>query len=416
MDAWLGEARLVQPLSVRIVVAVCLFLIGSFALYGVVGTYTRRVHAEGSLIPDAGLITVATPVAGRVSSSGAEEGDRVEKGQILYTINLDAVSARGPTQERVIEQLERQKASVRRQRMLRATTASTEKKSLADQIRNLESQSTQLDEQIELQKKLVEPLKDRIEVLADALSNGLVRSADFQTQNYIYLQATTQLAQFTQSRLQLDGKLSDLKAQYANFDGKLAQDLAEMDRTIAQLEQQKAESEARRAIEVRAPEEGVLTSIRVKPGQAVEAGAALLTLLPSRGRLQAHLFVDSSSIGFVEPGATVMLRYAAFPYQRFGLHRGVVTEVTRAPLTSNHPPPAPTAENRESEPAPSPDLYRVVVKPDSGTVLAYGEQRPLEAGMRVEADIALENRPLYRWLLDPLNRVKRSFELVTNSG
>ena len=47
---------------------------------------------------------------------------------------------------------------------------------------------------------------------------------------------------------------------------------------------------------------------------------------------------------------------------------------------------------------------------------AYGEQRRLEAGMRVEADIALEKRPLYRWLLDPLYHVKRSVDLVTEGG
>jgi membrane fusion protein len=57
-DAWLGEARLVQPLSIRLVAGVCLFLIASFALYVTLGTYTRRVHAEGLLTPNVGLITL----------------------------------------------------------------------------------------------------------------------------------------------------------------------------------------------------------------------------------------------------------------------------------------------------------------------------------------------------------------------
>jgi membrane fusion protein len=190
-DAWLGEARLVQPLSIRLVARVCLFLIASFALYVTLGTYTRRVHAEGLLTPNVGLITLIAASAGRVSSSGVKEGDRVDKGQLLYTINLDPVSASGPTQKRVIEELGQQKASVEKQRALKAATAATDKQSLADQIRNLNDQSSQLDEQIDLQNKLVVPLRERIEVLAKALSDGLVRSADFQTQNYIYLQAST---------------------------------------------------------------------------------------------------------------------------------------------------------------------------------------------------------------------------------
>lgn len=409
-DSWLGDAQLVQPLSVRVVTLVCLGLIVSSVAYAVLGTYTRRVHALGLLTPDVGLITVASPVAGRVSSSGAKEGDHVEKGRLLYTIDLDAVSANGPTQERVIDQLRRQKESIVKQRALRASMAESEKNALELQAANLEAQATQLKKQIEVQEKLVPPLKDRVETLAKAVSNGFARSADLQTQSYLYMQATAQLAQFNQASLQTSGKIDDTKAKLETFDAKLAQDLAEMDRSSAQLEQQIAESEAKRAIEVRAPENGILTSIRVQAGQNVSSGTALLTLLPSEGRLQANLFVDSSAIGFVENGAVVMLRYAAFPFQRFGLYRGVVTEVTRAPVESGDALDESGIENSDKTRG---GLYRIVVRPDRNDVMAYGEKRPLEAGMRVEADVALEMRPLYRWLFDPLNHAKRSFDLVT---
>lgn len=408
-DAWLGEAQLVQPLPVRIVTGICLALILAGLAYGALGTYTRRVHAQGLLTPNVGLITLTSPASGRVSAAGGREGGRVERGQLLYTIDLDAVSASGPTQTRVIDELGRQRESVEKQRSLRAATAATEKRALSEQIANLGAQSRQLAEQIDLQEKLIQPLRERVEVLSKAVTNGLARAADLQSQNYLYMQASTQLAQFKQTNLQLTGRIADLSAQRATFDDRLARDLADMDRSAAQLEQQRAESEARRAIEVRAPEAGVLTSIRAQAGQSVGAGATLLTLLPSEGRLQANLFVDSASIGFIESGAAVMLRYAAFPFQRFGLYRGVVTEVTRAPLEGGDLPETAGAKRPGG-------IYRVVVRPDDDGVVAYGERRRLEAGMRVEADIALEKRPLYRWLLDPLYRVKRSVDLVTEGG
>lgn len=408
-DAWLGEAQIAQPLPIRLVAGICVILILATLLYAFRGTYTRRIHAEGVLAPNVGLITVASPMAGRVSASGAKEGDRVEQGQLLYTIDLDAVSASGPTQQRVIEELGRQKESVQRQRKLRAATALTEKRAIQDQLKNLEAQSRQLKEQIALQDQLVPPLKARADQLADAVARGYARSADFQSQSYIYMQASSQLAQFRQAGLQIDGRIGDLKAQLATFDDKLARDLAEMDRTAAQLEQQRAESEAKQAIEVRAPENGILTSIRAQAGQQIAAGATLVTLLPSKGQLQANLFVDSSAIGFIEPGATVMLRYAAFPFQRFGLYRGSVTEVTRAPFE--------TSDGTEiARKTAGSGVYRVIVRPDEDGVIAYGERRRLEAGMRVEADIALEKRPLYQWLIDPLYHVKRSMDLVTEGG
>ena len=413
-SAWLGEAQVVHPLPIRVVGGLCLAFVALVGLYAWLGSYTRRIHAEGLLAPDIGLITVASPLAGRVSASGVREGERVERGQLLFTIDLDAVSANGPTQERVIAQLGRQRESVERQRAARAAMAKAEKEGLREQVTNLEAQRAKIEEQLALQEKLVPPLKARADELADLVTRGFARAADFQSQNYLYLQATSQLAQFRQGGLQVEGKLGDLRAKLATFDETLARDLAELDRTAAQLEQQRAESEARRAIEVRAPERGVLTSIRAQAGQTVAAGASLLTLLPSEGRLQANLFVDSSAIGFIEPGATVMLRYAAFPFQRFGLHGGRVTEVTRAPLESEGNQPE--AARNAAKNAGNGGVYRIIVRPDADSVAAYGEQRRLEAGMRVEADIALEKRPLYRWLLDPLYHVKRSVDLVTDGG
>lgn len=409
-DQWLGEAQFVQPLSIRLMAGLGLTLIAATLLYAGFGTYTRRVHAQGRLVPDVGLVTVASPVAGRVMSSGVKEGDPVAKDQLLYTIDLDAVSAAGPTQERVIDELDRQAQSLRRQRDLRAGMAETEKRALAEQQANLKAQAAQLAEQIDVQAKLVPPLKERVDVLAKAVTSGYARAADLQSQNYLYIQASAQLGQFRQAALQLDGKIADIGSQLTTFDSRLARDLAELDRSAAQLAQQKAESEARRALEIRAPQAGILTSIRAQAGQPVSAGATLLTLLPSEGRLQADLYVESAAIGFIETGASVMLRYAAFPFQRFGLYRGVVIEVTRAPLDASDAAAAGTRQPGDN------GLYRVVVKPDSDGVVAYGERRRLEAGMRVEADIALEIRPLYRWLLDPVLRVKRSVDLVTRGG
>ena len=137
-------------------------------------------------------------------------------------------------------------------------------------------------------------------------------------------------------------------------------------------------------------------------------------MLPSSGKLTAHFYVDSSAIGFVEKGEPVIMRYAAFPFQRFGLYRGVVTEVTRAPVGTGDNES--TAVDAEAKAKPAEGLYRIVVDPELAYVEAYGERRPLEAGMKVEADIAIETRPLYHYIFDPLKHLQRSVGLVTGGG
>ena len=46
----------------------------------------------------------------------------------------------------------------------------------------------------------------------------------------------------------------------------------------------------------------------------------LLSILPAGSKLEAQLFTPSRSIGFVRVGQQVLLRYQAFPYQKFGHH------------------------------------------------------------------------------------------------
>ena len=411
-DVWLGEAQLIQPLSVKLAASVCAILASAGIAFLIGGSYTRRVHADGILAPKTGLMVIASPSAGRIASAGALEGQHVEKDQLLFTIDVDAMSANGPTQKLVLAQLQAQKMSVQRQREVRASVAAIEKQELRDQLANTLDQSEGTVTQVALQKQLTQSLKDRADQLKSALLNGIARASDVQNQNFLYIEANSQLATLEQSGLQLLGKIADLKSKLAEFDANLTRDLAEMDRQIAQLQQQIAESEAKHSIEVRAPEKGILTSLRVHAGQQVPAGGTLLTLLPALGNLQANLYVDSSAIGFVAKGEPVMLRYAAFPFQRFGLYRGVVSEVTLAPIDA-----APAPQNTTDPMAlTNKGLYRITVRPEQGFVNVYGARHALEAGMQVEADIALEKRPLYRWLLDPIYHLKRSAALVSEGA
>jgi membrane fusion protein len=412
-DGWLGPAQLVQPISIQVISGTTLALLIAVLLYACIGTYTRRVHATGVVLPSAGLITVASSAGGVVTSTAVREGAAVTKGELLYTINLDTNSSDGATQQRVLTALQRQRANLEKERDLRRATAQVEKQGLSDQRTNLQKQNSELAQQIAIEGQAVDIQKNKAAALQKGVQSGFVRDSEFQSQNYLYIQTLSQQAQFQQMQLQNDAKIADLGRQIAMFDDKLAQDVNNVDREILRVEQLISETEAKRTIEVRAPEAGTATSIRVHVGQQVVAGAPLLTLLPSAGKLSVDLFVDSAAIGFISKGAPVILRYAAYPFQRFGLYRGKVAEVTRAPVETL---PENTGKDANGGGDARAGIYRVRVMPDQPYVMAYGKQKTLEAGMRVDADVALERRPLYRWLFDPLYHLQRSVSLVSNGG
>lgn len=145
---------------------------------------------------------------------------------------------------------------------------------------------------------------------------------------------------------------------------------------------------------LRAPVTGLVANRLVEAGQAVQPGQPILSLLPQGSELRAQLLVPSSAVGFVKSGDRVLLRYQAYPYQKFGAHEGTVIRISRSALAGSQ---------KDGDAQQS--LYRVLVSLDQQGVLAYGTMEPLRPGMQLEADIMGERRKLYEWLLEPLYSV-----------
>ena len=120
-------------------------------------------------------------------------------------------------------------------------------------------------------------------------------------------------------------------------------------------------------------------------------------MLPRGSGLHVELLVPTRAIGFVKPGNEVVLRYEAFPYERFGQYRGVVTDIGRnvwtqgehvGPLTAKEP------------------MYRIDVKLDKQVVSALGTDYALRPGMLVNADLLLERRTLLEWIFEPVMKLR----------
>jgi membrane fusion protein len=173
-----------------------------------------------------------------------------------------------------------------------------------------------------------------------------------------------------------------------------ARELQAGQRDIAMLEQDLAENDARRRVLVRAPQDGTVTAITAEPGQPAALNQALASLLPAGSALEAELYAPSRAAGFVKPGMPVLLRYQAYPYQKFGQAHGRVREVSASAMR-------PDELAQASGPAAEP-MYRVRVALERQAVTAYGAERPLMSGATLDATVLLERRRLYEWVLEPL--------------
>ena len=168
----------------------------------------------------------------------------------------------------------------------------------------------------------------------------------------------------------------------------------------AALEQEATELGGRRTLVIRAPEDGVVTALSAQHGQWLTVGQTLATLLPANSALIAELYAPSRAVGFVQTGQRVQMRYAPFPYQKFGQQSGEVVEVSRTAIAPRDLPAGALLS------ATTEGLYRVRVKIDSQTILAYGRPQPLASGTQLDADIELDQRRIVEWVFEPLLSLK----------
>lgn len=413
-DKWLGRVQISQPLPIKIVSWGCIVLtIGTFFLL-FYGTYSRRVHATGQVMPSGGIVTLGATEPGIISAIHATEGMHVNKGDIIFTEDLENTSITGPTQKLVLDELKKQRNFLENQRVLREKAVPMERQALLNQIQFLTRQCAQIENQLADDKTILPLVQNAMIKMQSAKSSHLITEAQFQSQLATYAQLINSHSQALQSHTSDQGKIADFAARLVRLDTDLAHDKNDFNKQIASIDQQIVQNEGRRSIIVLAPENGVLTGVRGYLGQQVTAGTTLVTLLPMGHSLQIDLYVNSSSIGFLREGEPVLLRYDAFPYQKFGLHHGHISEITRAPVVSDSQKDNETAQmSNDRTKLPAQDIYRIRVIPDQRYVETYGIRHPLEAGMTVSADIATDHRRLWEWLLDPIVSIQDTITTTT---
>jgi membrane fusion protein len=404
-DGRLGDIVLIRPLSFSLACTLAIALTGLFVALMAAGTYTRRSTVSGQLIPDTGIIKVYVPQPGIVLEKHVSEGSAVKQGDVLYVLSSERRSStRGDTQAAISQQVHERELSLRDELGKTRQLQLRERDALAKNIGGLESELVKLEGQISGQRDRVRLSEEAMARHKKLLAEGFISREALQPKQADLMDQQARLQGLERERMAIGRDLLALRNDLAGLQFKQENQLARISRGIASAEQELSESEAKRRLIIAAPDGGTATVVTAEVGQAVEVGRPLVAIVPSGAKLQAHLHVPSRAVGFVRPGDAVLLRYQAYPYQKFGHQRGRVASVSRTATPSSEmsasaaPPTGPAAAANEP-------MYRITVDLESQAVGAYGLQQPLQAGMLLDADVLQDTRRLYEWALEPLYAV-----------
>ncbi|KXV51496.1 transporter, partial [Gluconobacter albidus] len=208
-DTWLGRVQISQPLPVRIVAWSCATLALGAMLLLTFGTYTRRVHATGQVMPKSGLLTLGATQPGTISMIHAREGQRVQKGDLLFTEDLEATSLTGPTQKQILADLLRQKTLLQKQRILREKSAPIEHQALLNQVQFLTRQRELISTQLSSDENVLPLVQRALAKMQGAEQSHLIGEAQFQSQLYTYAQLFSAHSQALQSRTDAESKIAE---------------------------------------------------------------------------------------------------------------------------------------------------------------------------------------------------------------
>jgi membrane fusion protein len=402
---WQGHAVLALGLPAAFTTVASLALAAAAGALVIFGSYARRVDMQGAILPSSGVIAISAPVSAWIKNLAVREGEPVDKDALLYTLDLDTATKDGGTQQQIFKVLTSEREMLVQQIDRKTRMSEETQHELRQKIDNLNAQFDELGGQIATQKGFFKTISDEYNLFLGLVERQHASLNELDTRRQSWMQSQTKLQELESSKLRLKGELNDAQYQLATLAITTSDDIDALKSKIVDIDEKLANTEARRSIEIRAPEAGMVTAIVGHPGQVVGASAPLLKIVPQHATMRAELLAPSSSIGFIHKGERVLLRYSAFPYQKFGEYRGTVLSVSHAALNSDEVKGLLAGAQPSNQTGP---YYRVIVEPDSQSVSIFGEPRTLPASMQVQAYALLDRRPLYQWILDPLYDIGRA--------
>lgn len=417
-----------NPLG-RLVLWTLLVFLTFLLAWAAVGQLDVVAVAEGRLVPSGYLKIVQPAEAGIVKEILVHEGDHVRAGDVL--MRMDTLAA-----EADLEALESDYARMRL--ALARIDAELEGKpfepgpgvpedlmeeAAARYRANREALAAALDEERSRLRKAEQELaaarqqKKRLEVLLPLYREEETAFEKLADKGY---SAQLRLLGKRRDRIEKEQELATQVHLIASAEAGIEQSKKKLGQIVAEyrrrlhaerqevrakldaLTQELAKQRHRRTLmELRAPQDGIVKELASHTaGTVVQPGTVLATLVPSRESLKAEVWISNEDIGFVRPGQAVRLKFAAYPFQKYGMGEGTVEYVSADAQTGE--------EVREARLPPmlaQPLRYKALVTLDEGALVREGRRYQLSAGMHVTAEILLGRRTVAEYLLSPVRRV-----------
>jgi membrane fusion protein len=393
-----GDVILAQPPAARVLAptfAVVLIVIATFLA---AANYARTEKVAGYVSSSLGVSTLLPPRPGVVERVFVRTGDRVKAGAVLLNVASGATLTDGSSLElHQREQLASQKRELEQQVRSAQALFDLAEARRTERIAALSKQVALLNSSCALARQRLSVASERTAAFEQLASEGVATKDQYQDKVDRGLALEAELRSLESALSERAEERQRLERERETAPVELETRRSELRLKIAEIDARSSDTLSRSSYAIKAPISGTVAVIQAMPGEFVRAERPVAVLIPDGGRLEASLLVPTRASGFIERGQAVGIKYAAFPYQEFGIQEGRVQRIETAILSpSELAAPVPVTE----------PVYRVLVEPLHEEIRAGGRSYRLQPGMLLEAEIVLERRRLLSWMLKPLQSLR----------
>lgn len=404
---------------------IAVWLIMAFALIALLWSIFGRINvvatAVGRIITKDHTKVIQSMEIAVVKSIQVRDGQVVKRGQVL--IELDATAAASDSERLRNETLTAQLEAMRAQAMLSALTNEqppqlgaimgisagrmlAEQSQLLGQYQEYQSHQQQLQAEISRHRAELQTMQEQVVKLEQTAPIAHRRAEDYRKllkddfisrhgyleREQVRIEQEQDLAVGQARVREIRAVLMEVKSRQIMLAAATRRQLLDQhnlsSQKAASLEQELNKAEQRgRLMHLTAPVAGIVQQLTVHTvGGVVTPAQALMVIVPHGNTLEVEAMLPNKDIGFVNPGQDAEIKVEAFPYTKYGILHGKISQVSSDAI----------ADEKLGL------IYVTKVKLDKDALYVGNKIVRLTPGMAVTVEIKTGTRRVIEYFMSPL--------------
>jgi len=367
--------------SAMLIILLAVAAVAAFIAWSLWAELDQITRARGQVIPSGRTQIVQSADGGVIQRIAVREGDTVQKGQVLVTLDKVSLGAAVEEGQARVAALKSAMARIEAELFDKPLSFPPDVQAFGDFARN----------QTLLYRKRRASLESTIGTLRQQLAytrrelamyEPLLRQGDVSETEVLRLRrAATDIEGEIQA--QRNQYLTDLQTEYA----RTQEELVTAEETLTQRQASLGNTE------LVAPVTGVVKNVRLTTvGGVLRPGDEMLEIVPTGDELIVEARVSPAEIAFIRKGQEASVKFDAFDSGVYGSANGTVIFVSPDTLV-----------DRSSDRAET--FYRVQLSVDTGPMHAKdGSAIAIQPGMTATAEIKTGENSVFRYLTKPVTK------------